>query len=101
MGGIYETGPAAGNPPRMFLTPIKTEKPEEGYYPWFPYNAKGFIRVLEKRARELGIQILKQTTATALVSQKGAVIGVAAKTNDGKILHIKGKVSVLATGGFG
>ncbi|MFZ3116175.1 MAG: FAD-dependent oxidoreductase, partial [Syntrophales bacterium] len=101
MGVIYETGPAAGTPPGMFLTPINPEKPEEGYYPWFPYNAKGFIRVLEKRARELGIQILKQTTATALVSQKGAVIGVAAKTKDGKTLHIKGKVSVLAAGGFG
>ncbi|MDO8723676.1 MAG: FAD-dependent oxidoreductase, partial [Syntrophales bacterium] len=101
LGVIYETGPAAGTPPGMFLTPINPEKPEDGYYPWFPYNAKGFIRVLEKRARELGVQILKQTPATALVSQKGAVIGVAAKTKDGKTLHIKGKVSVLASGGFG
>ena len=101
LGVIYETGPAAGTPPGMFLTPINPEKPEDGYYPWFPYNAKGFIRVLEKRARELGVQILKQTPATALVSQNGAVIGVAAKTKDGKTLHIKGKVSVLATGGFG
>ena len=101
LGVIYETGPAAGTPPGMFLTPVNPENPEDGYYPWFPYNAKGFIRVLEKRARELGVQILKQTTATALVSRKGAVIGVAAKTKDGKTLHIKGKVSVLAAGGFG
>jgi len=101
LGVMYETGSAAGIPPGMFLTPINPEKPEDGYYPWFPYNAKGFIRVLEKRARELGVQILKQTPATALVSQNGAVIGVAAKTKDGKTLHIKGKVSVLASGGFG
>jgi len=101
LGVIYETGPAAGTPPGMFLTPINPEKPEDGYYPWFPYNAKGFIRVLEKRAHELGVQILKQTTATALVSRNGAVIGLAAKTKDGKTLHIKGKVSVLASGGFG
>ena len=101
LGVIYETGPAGGTPPGVFLTPINSEKPEDGYYPWFPYNAKGFIRVLEKRAREIGIQILKQTPASALVSRNGAVIGVTAKTKEGKSLHIKGKVTILAAGGFG
>ncbi len=101
LGVIYETGPAAGTPPGMFLTPVNNETPDDGYYSWFPYNAKGFIRVLEKHARERGVRILKQTPATALIFQKGTVIGVAAKTKDGKTLRIKGKVVVLALGGFG
>ncbi|MDO8784990.1 MAG: FAD-dependent oxidoreductase, partial [Syntrophales bacterium] len=101
MGVVYETGPAAGAPPGMFLTPVNPEHPQDGYYPWFPYNAKGFIRVLEKRARTLEVKIFTNTPATSLVIRDGEVIGVTARTKEGKELNIKGKVAILAAGGFG
>ena len=101
MGVVYETGPAAGAPPGMFLAPVNPEHPQDGYYPWFPYNAKGFIRVLEKRARTLEVKIFPNTPATSLVMGNGKVIGVTARTKEGKELNIKGKVAILAAGGFG
>lgn len=82
-------------------TPIDPEHPEEGFYRWHPYNARGFTMALEKRACALGVKILKGTPATALVTNKGRVIGVSAQPKKGKILHIKGKTTVLAAGGFG
>jgi len=101
MGVVYETGPAAGTPPGLFLTPVDPEGSENGYYSWFPYNAKGFTKTLEKRARALEVKIFSATPAIALVTKDGRVVGLAAKTKEGKTLYIKGKVTILSTGGFG
>ena len=98
MGVVYSPGPVAGTPPGFLLTP---EHPDGGYYRLFPHNAKKFTQVLEKRARDLGVEILLATPATALVAEAGKVIGIEAQTKEGKKIHIKSKVIVLTTGGFG
>lgn len=81
--------------------PIDPKDPEAGFYHWFPYNAKGFIRALEKRVRTLGVEILTGTPVTGLLQEAGKVIGVEAKTKEGKVLSLKGRATVIASGGFG
>ncbi len=98
MGVVYDTqfkwGPGVH-------TPIDPEHPEEGHYCWHPYNARGFIKAMEKRAHALCVKILKNTPAKALVSDSGRVAGILAITKDGKKLYIKSKAVVLTSGGFG
>ena len=60
------------------------------------------IPVLEKACQERGIEILLDTTATALrQDDKGAVTGVNAVSKDGGNVIVEAKAVVLATGGFG
>jgi len=101
MGAVYHVGPAAGTPPGYCIFPVDPQHVEDGYYRWFPHNAKGFIQVLEKRARSLAIEILLETPAVAFVVEAGKAVGVAAQTKDGKKIHIKSKETILTTGGFG
>ena len=60
----------------------------------------GLIRPLEAKAKELGVEILTETTATKLLTDDNAVVGVEAETKDGKTVQFRGKAVVLATGGY-
>ena len=60
----------------------------------------GLVQPLEAKAKELGVEILTETTATKLLTDDKAVIGVEAETKDGKTIQFLGKAVVLATGGF-
>jgi fumarate reductase flavoprotein subunit len=81
--------------------PIDPEHPEEGYDRWLPYNARGFIHALEKRARALGVEIMTNTPAMGLLQKEGRVIGAEARTKDGNSLTLRSKATVIASGGFG
>lgn len=98
MGVVYDTtfiwGPGVH-------TPVDPEHPEKGYYRWHPYNARGFIKAMEKKAIALGVEILKNTPAQALIIDDERVSGILARTKDEKQLYIKSKTVVLTTGGFG
>lgn len=91
---------AMGRPLACHL-PINPERPEEGFSHWLPYNAKGFMRALEKRAHDLGITILTGTPVTRLLQEGGKVIGLEAQTKTGKHLRLKGRATLIAAGGFG
>ena len=61
----------------------------------------GFISPLEKAANENGVEILKSTKATKLLTdQNGNVIGTEAEDKDGNKIIINAKSVILATGGF-
>lgn len=102
IGVVFEPGPINNiMPPGAVIVPIDPEVPEEGYYRWWPHNAKGFTQAMNKEALRLGVEILLETPATALVTDAGKVIGVKATTKEGKDIYAKGKVTILAAGGYG
>jgi hypothetical protein len=103
MGVRYSPEAGVGGLPAPGLghVPIDPEHPEEGWYRWHPHNARGFTEALEKRAKAIGVTILKEHPATGLVTSDKRVIGIAARNVDGKIVYIKAKAVILATGGFG
>jgi fumarate reductase flavoprotein subunit len=73
-------------------------------YPVFhrPENwGTAIINALAKDCQKLGVQILYETRATKLLTDKGgAVVGVEAKTKDND-LTLKAKSVIIATGGYG
>jgi fumarate reductase flavoprotein subunit len=102
IGVVYEPGPVNNVvPPGSALVAVDPEFPEEGYYRWWPHNAKGFTQAMNKEALRLGVNILLETPASALVTDAGKVVGVKATTKDGSEIYVKGKVTVLASGGYG
>lgn len=88
-------------PPGAALVPIDPEAPEEGYYRWWPHNAKGITQALFAEATRVGVTVLMNTPASALVVDAGKVIGVKATNNEGVEVFAKGKAIILASGGFG
>ncbi|MGI6034882.1 MAG: flavocytochrome c [Limnochordia bacterium] len=61
----------------------------------------GYIMGLEKVAKEKGVNILKNTRATNLLTKGRRVIGVEAVGKDGKVMEFRAnKGVVLASGGF-
>ncbi len=66
-----------------------------------PKNAAGgdYINSLEKKAKELGVEIYLNAPATELIVKDSKVVGVKG-TIDGAPLEIEAKAVVLATGGF-
>ncbi|MBU1055778.1 MAG: FAD-dependent oxidoreductase [Proteobacteria bacterium] len=103
MGVVYspEVGVGGLPVPGLGHVPIDPEHPEEGWYRWHPHNARGFTEALEKRAKAIGVKILKEHPATGLVTSGKHVIGIAARNIDGKTVYVKAKAVILATGGFG
>ncbi|HSR10755.1 MAG TPA: flavocytochrome c [Thermodesulfobacteriota bacterium] len=66
----------------------------------------GLIEILAKRAAQLKVPILRETTVTALVADVSGmpkkVLGVKVKAKNGKIMNFRArKAVILATGGFG
>lgn len=102
MGVVYSTEPAGGMPAPGFVhVPIDPQHPEEGWYRWHPHNARGFTQALEKKAKELGVIILKEHPAKGLVTSGKRVNGIAAHNIDAKLVYLKARAVILATGGFG
>lgn len=67
------------------------------------YEGHGYFELFQRKIDENNypIEIMTETPATKLIVEDGKVIGVVAKTRDGKEYHIKSeKGVVLATGGF-
>ena len=76
-------------------TNARTHAPTEG-----GYAGPVMIEVMEKAAREKGVQILLETRATEiLVDKDGKVTGVKATDKDGKEIELNSKAVVIATGG--
>lgn len=60
------------------------------------------VRVLQATLQQRGIQVLLDTTATELVTdRRRAVIGVKALTKDNRTLFVQARGTIIATGGFG
>ncbi len=66
-----------------------------------PLNSAGkdFIDAGEKTAEELGVEILYNSPAEALIEEDGQVVGVTG-TSDNAPMEIRAKVVIVATGGF-
>ena len=62
----------------------------------------GFIGTLSDNAAKLGVEIMLETKADELITQKGRVVGVKATKADGTKVTLKASRGVvMATGGFG
>ncbi len=101
LGMVFSEKAALGLPPGTLHCPIDPEHREEDWYYWHPHTARGFTEALEKRAKALGVTILKEHPATNLVTSGKRVIGIAARNMDGQVVFTKAKAVILATGGFG
>ena len=74
-----------------------------------PVNAEGktvavgsyMIPLLEENCASRDIQILKNTTATEILTADGKAVGVKATGKDGEAVTVNAKAVVLTTGGFG
>lgn len=75
------------------------------YKPVMP-NGEGYVRQLGARAGQLGVRVLRNTRATALVSSMTTqgvprITGVTAELPDGTTAHFTGRLGiVVASGGF-
>jgi fumarate reductase flavoprotein subunit len=65
-------------------------------------RGNGMQKVLSKRAQELGVKILLNTSGKKILrGPRGNVTGVVAVTRDGEELRIDTRSAIIATGGFG
>lgn len=69
---------------------------------WFKggFASVGYVPYMKKKADELNVKFLLETSATSIIEENGTVKGVYAKTPDGYI-KINAKATLLATGGVG
>ena len=69
---------------------------------WFKggFASVGYVPYMKKKADELNVKFLLETSATSIIKENGTVKGVYAKTPDGYI-KINAKATLLATGGVG
>lgn len=69
---------------------------------WFKggFASVGYVPYMKKKADELNVKFLLETSATSINKENGTVKGVYAKTPDGYI-KINAKATLLATGGVG
>ncbi len=74
-----------------------------------PVNAEGktvsvgsyIVPILEKNVTDRGVEILFNATATEIVMENGAAVGIKGVTADGGNVLVSAKAVILATGGFG
>ncbi len=59
------------------------------------------VPILQQNLTDRGVDVMLETTATALLTEDGAVTGVEAVGPSGETVTINAKAVVLATGGFG
>ena len=65
-------------------------------------HGAALIECMKDNAEKLGVKVMTETPAVSLIkNDKGAVIGVKAKTEDDEDLRINAKKVIIATGGFG
>ena len=74
-------------------------KPENGVIG--PRAAGPMIKAMTRRAKELGVELLLETTVSGLIQENGRVCGAKATTAGGEELEARGKAVVVCTGGFG
>lgn len=69
---------------------------------WFKggFASVGYVPYMKKKADELNVKFLLETSATSIIEEKGTIKGVYAKTPKGYI-KINAKATLLATGGVG
>lgn len=84
--------------PGMYYTAhiIKPDPPRPGLG-----GAATLMRILAKRAEDLGAQIILNTPARKILKEDGRIIGVEAENKEGETVRVNGKAVILATGGFG
>jgi fumarate reductase flavoprotein subunit len=83
-GGYYTAHIIKPNPPRPGLG-----------------GAATVMRLLEKKAEELGVRIILKTPVKKLVKKNGRIVGIIAENREGETIHVNCKAVILATGGFG
>ena len=69
---------------------------------WFKggFASVGYVPYMKKKADELKVKFLLETSATSIIEENGTIKGVYAKTPEGYI-KINAKATLLATGGVG
>ena len=69
---------------------------------WFKggFASIGYVPYMKKKADELGVKFMLETSATSIIYEDGKVKGVYAKSPEG-IVKINAKATLLATGGVG
>ena len=69
---------------------------------WFKggFASVGYVPYMKKKADELNVKFLLETSATSIIEENGSIKGVYAKTPNGYI-KINAKATLLATGGVG
>lgn len=74
---------------------------QRSHYPTTP-SGNSYIRVFEQFAKNHeDITVLTGTTATSLIMENGAVVGVNAVGKKGNAVTVRARSVILATGGFG
>lgn len=74
---------------------------QRSHYPTTP-SGNSYIRVFEQFTKNHeDITVLTGTTATSLIMENGAVVGVNAVGKKGNAVTVRAKSVILATGGFG
>ncbi|QFQ73805.1 FAD-dependent oxidoreductase [Liquorilactobacillus mali] len=64
------------------------------------FASEGYVPFMKKRADELGVKFLLETSAKSIIFEDSKVKGVYAKTAEGMV-KINAKATLLATGGVG
>lgn len=59
-----------------------------------------YVRVMNHKARSLGVKVRLRTEAVSLIEKDSQVIGVKVKDRNGKLTDLEAKDVVIATGGF-
>lgn len=59
------------------------------------------VKVLENKLKELGVEILMETTAKSIIEENGAAAGVEVENVNGNSFKIHAKAVIIASGGFG
>lgn len=59
-----------------------------------------YVRVMNHKARSLGVKVRLRTEAVSLIEKDGQVIGVKVKDRNGKLTDLEAKDVVIATGGL-
>lgn len=59
------------------------------------------VKVLENKLKELGVEILMETTAKNIIEENGAAAGVEVENVNGNSFKIHAKAVIIASGGFG
>lgn len=75
-------------------------KPEDGSAPG-PRAASAMIKVLFRRAQELGVQFFFNTPVKEIINENNVIKGLKATDDKGEEYEVTAKAVILATGGFG
>lgn len=89
---LVENGVEFGDPIATGISPVTRALRS-------PSGGVGLVEPIEKKAREVGAEILLNTAAEQLLTEGGKVTGVRAVSGSDTVI-VKAKAVILATGGF-